>query len=308
MKSSILGQFQNPTLIDFKSSYVYHPHFKRVLKAFEKALCFSCSDEFESVAVSGATGVGKSTVCRAFEEKLQAMLPANSDEKPVINITAKTFTTAKGFYSSLLFELGAVNSTSGTTEDMRKRLVKLFHEKGVIMIILDEFQDLFECKSTQSALLTANFYKGFMKEMKIPVVISGTEVVAELLKINRQFQRLYNLYELPGFNMRSHQAIEYFSKFVAELMKNAPLPLAFEFKGVALKRLYLATEGSLALIKKLATEAIYVALENGQEELDLYAFAQAFKRYFIQRQEEIGLNPFEEDRIKVNRVFQKVAV
>ncbi|CAG20033.1 TniB family NTP-binding protein [Photobacterium profundum] len=305
MKSSVLAQFQNQSLIEFKSSQVHHPHFKAVFRIFEKALCFSGLDEFESVAISGATGVGKSTVCRAFRDKLQKQVPGNSDEMPVLYLTAKTITTEKGFYSSLLFELGAVSPSKGTAEHMRIRLSRILRERGVIMIILDEFQDLFECKTGQSALKTATFYKGFMKEMRIPVVISGTEVVADLLKMDRQFQRLYNLCELPMFSMKNNNAVDYFSKFVTELMKKSPLRLEFEFKTIELRRLFLATEGSIAMIKKLTTEAIFVAQRADQDSLDLYSFCRAFQLYFVQRHQEIGLNPFSADADKLNRLFRK---
>lgn len=305
MKSSILEQYRDQSLIDFKSSCVQHPHFKAAIAFLKKALCFSGDHEFESVAITGPTGVGKSTVCRVFKQQLQSQIPSNSDELPVIYITTKTITTPKSFYSNLLHELGALKPDFGTADLMRTRLKTLLVERGVIVIILDEFQDLFECKATTEAVRTANFYKGFMKEMKIPIVISGTEEVANLFKINRQFRRLYNVYELPNLNMNSPQSSEYFRIFIQHLMKNCPMHVAVEFRGIDLERLYLATEGSIAMVKKLATEALLVAKENEAEALELSAFSSAFSTYFRYRYKEIGINPFNAKKPEIKALMRR---
>ncbi|WP_299021902.1 TniB family NTP-binding protein [uncultured Photobacterium sp.] len=291
-KSSVLANYRNDVQLGFKATKVEHPHYKLAKECLVKAIGFSGTDEFESVAISGPTGVGKSTLCRAFRDEVNGQVPPNSDELPVVVITAKNITTHKSFFSALLYELGDINPTKGTSEEMRIRLRVLLKGRGVLMIIIDEFQDLFEEVSGPKAMKTASFYKGFMKETQIPVVIAGTESVEYVLQVDGQFQRLYNLYRLPSFSIDTQQGTEYYQYFVEKLMKRSPLPSSVTFEGKMLERLFLATNGSMALLKKLITEAIHVAQKRDCMELTKVVFAEAFSSYFGLRETQLGINPF----------------
>ncbi|PSW18673.1 hypothetical protein C9I94_24410 [Photobacterium swingsii] len=292
MKSSVLAKYRNDVQLGFKATKVEHPHYKLAKECLVKAIGFSGTDDFESVAISGPTGVGKSTLCRAFRDEVNSQVPLNSDELPVVVITAKNVTTPKSFFSALLYELGDIEPTKGTSEDMRIRLRILMQGRGVLMIIIDEFQDLFEGYTGEKAFKTAMFYKGFMKETLIPIVIAGTESVEHVLQVDGQFHRLYNLYRIPSFSIDTQQDTEYYKYFVDKLMKRSPLPSSVVFEGKMLERLFLATSGSMALLKKLITEAIHVAQKRDCTELSKEIFADAFSSYFKLRETQLGFNPF----------------
>ncbi|MBY5946011.1 ATP-binding protein [Photobacterium rosenbergii] len=305
MKSSVLAKYRNDVQLGFKATKVEHPHYKLAKECLVKAIGFSGTEQFESVAISGPTGVGKSTLCRAFRDEVNSLVPPNSDELPVIVITAKVVTTPKSFFSALLHELGDIEPTKGTTEDMRIRLRILLEGRGVLMIIIDEFQDLFQEYTGDKAFKTAMFYKGFMKETLIPVVIAGTESVEHVLQVEDQFHRLYNLYRLPGFSIDTQQETEYYQYFVNKLMKRSPVPSSVSFEGKMLERLFLATNGSMALLKKLVTEAIHVAQKRNCMELTKESFADAFSSYFKLRETQLGINPFLATNQQLNRKLKR---
>lgn len=303
--SSVLANYRNDVQLVFKSTKVEHPHYKLAKECLVKAIGFSGTDEFESVAISGPTGVGKSTLCRAFRDEVNGQVLPNSDELPVIVITAKVVTTPKSFLSALLYELGDIEPTKGTTEEMRVRLRVLLKGRSVLMIIIDEFQDLFEEATGPHAMRTASFYKGFMKETQIPVVISGTESVEHLLQVDGQFRRLYNLYRLPSFSIDTQQETEYYTFFVDKLMQRSPLPSQVNFEGKMLERLFLATDGSMALLKKLITEAIHVAQKRESNALTKAVFTEAFSSYFRLREMQLGFNPFLATTQQLNRKLKR---
>lgn len=144
---------------------------------------------------------------------------------------------------------------------------------------LDEAQDLYISKGVKTRNDVVNTLKSLMNDKDWPVglVLSGTPDLIEMINSDVQLKRGIDVVHLGAVSWISHEpeVTEIFTEFVG---KSGLAPSGELQQGVFLKRLVHAGGNEFGLIIEMCLSGIEEALYNGDTQLRLAHFAEAFRR------------------------------
>lgn len=262
-------------------------------------LGFAYSDakaEAEGIAIVGESGTGKTTLIRHFAEKHPPVRTESGLEVPVLMASTPSAPTPKALAGTLLAAMGAVDADQGTELQRTYRLKRLIIEAKTRIIVLDEFQHIFDRGRHKVMHTVADWIKLLMDGTQATVVICGLPTALTVINSNEQLARRFMApIQLPRFcwsnQDQRNEFLDILGSFSDELTQVFDMP-QLDTDEMAF-RLYLASGGLLGYLSKLLRQLLRHASTNRKVVLTLADFDNAHKEAIWLQQKGLDLpRPF----------------
>ncbi len=275
------------------------PQFKRITDKMRE--CHERSkytSEPRCLLVTGDTGYGKTTLAKHYAKDFPKATNGEGTVIRVLRSSIPSSASIKSMASWLLQDMGDPLPERGTTSSITMRLCRLIKACKVELIILDEFQHLIDRETEQVLITSADWLKSILNETGVPIVLMGMPWSVSILEAvgNDQLRRRFApRMELKPFGWSNAAEQKEFIKFLMVLEKALPLKKESNlYSGDMPLRLFCATQGVMANLKRLISRAVENALERESEKINIDLLALAYDV-------ELGLgipgsvNPFRTD-------------
>lgn len=267
-------------LEDFEEQYIPFPPFVAAKNAIEANLqLFREAGLTRNMLVLGESGTGKSCLCRWLLQQHPSQELVDRTKVDVLFATVPPASTIGGLAGVLLQAIGDRDPFRGTVANMTARLVKLCHECGVEMILLDEAQHLQDRGTTKTHYLVGDWLKTLIDQVGVPTVMLGLPRLELLLQTNEQIRRRFSRRIRLAMGQGDEHSVETEClQLFLSLASHIPLPVVvhpYSSQEIG-ERLYYACDGRVAYIKKLLFTALRRALETGRDAIEMDMLEQAF--------------------------------
>lgn len=270
-----MNNIQTNEITKFERSVCWHDDFQDTQDAIEKLLTYS-GRKPKARLLKGKPGTGKTlSAVTAMDALHQESSTDALTTKPTIYINVSLVNSPGQLLSAILEQLGDINPYRGEQPQKVKTIIRLFKEKGVKLVIIDEFQDILPKSRIQPSSKIYRFLKGFMDECGVPFLLLGTENSERFLEVDDQIRtRFLPTQELLPFSCLSEIEKLRFALIIESILFELPrktkgLLFTEDYvdedgnEAIRLKpnhnmlyRLNLATSGLMRVIVNLFTECI----------------------------------------------------
>lgn len=279
----------------FDEQYIPFPPFVAAMNAIEANLqMFRETGVATHMLVTGEAGTGKSSLCRwlALQHPRRVLPERNLIEVLITSVPPSA--SISSVASAMLRSLGDPFPEKGTVTVMTTRIITLCRSCGVALLLFDESQHLHDRGNTKTHYMVGDWLKHLIDELGVPTVLLGLPRVEKLLQINDQLRRRFSSRRRLALGQSSIESIEteclqLFLSLVSLIdVPVSSKPYSAQEMG---ERLYFASDGRVAYIKKLLFAALRQALELDIDVIDPPMLEKAFTDEIWW--EGIGkLNPF----------------
>lgn len=259
------------------SIHLTYPRFMRALAQIEQFMSTSrFGGDARGFLLTGEAGVGKTSLLNALESRHVRSDPADGRRIPVVHASITGPATIKGVAQDLLVGLGVKNPARDASVHSRtERIVELFSQCGVEMLIMDEFQHLAGTAKNNTAVVS-NWVKSMMNKSTATFLLAGIPETVDILTSNSQLNSRFPYHiKLRPFNWRDDE--EEFCNFLGGLEKafadDMPIRLT---AGDLPQRLLLASNGFLRPLMTLLRETLSIAILKNRDECGFEDLADRF--------------------------------
>jgi hypothetical protein len=214
---------------------------------------------------------------------------------PILRVSVPVRPTIKGLAEEILLALGDPNPGKGTVSSMTSKIVTLVREVKTIAMMVDEFQHFYDKEKHKVMHDVADWFKVLVDRCQIALITSGLQSSQSVLNLNEQLAgRFMAPIFLPRFDWNN---VEQREEFIAILeafqtgLAKYDLPqldsddMAFRF--------YCASGGLIGYIAKILRKAVWNAVEDGRQQIELKDFARAWEEAIYRDEAKLDLpNPF----------------
>lgn len=282
----------------FDQQYIPFPPFVAAKNAIKANLqMFRETGVASHMLVTGEAGTGKSSLCRwlALQHPLRVLPERNVVELLITSIPPAA--SIASIATTMLGALGDPHANVGTVSQKTHRVVTLCRGCGVEMLLFDEAQHLHDRGDTKTHYMVGDWLKHLIDELAVPTVLLGLPRLENVLQVNDQLRRRYSSRRRLAVGQSDTNTIEteclqlYLSLTSLIDMPVSSYPYSAEEMGV---RLYYASDGRVAYIKKLLFASLRSAIEKDLDGIDAPMLESAFTNEIWW--EGVGkLNPFNPD-------------
>jgi GTPase SAR1 family protein len=258
----------------------------------------------DCLLITGASGAGKTRLCERYVKDFPRRRVEKQTEDgikrvtivPVLFVTCPTKATEKSLAEILLRELGDSEAHKGTLTTQTLRFCSLAKECEVELIIIDEFQHLWDRDGEVIRRNVANYVKEIIIRTGKPMILVGMPSSKEILDDNPQLNRRFKRASLdplmwdPTPQKGSEKPVSEFKAFLSLLDDGLPLKRSNLADETIAKAFHDATGGVVDRIMRIIHMATAIALEDGLEKLDMKILSEAYEIEF--RPESPEDNPF----------------
>lgn len=282
-------------LRQFDERYIPFPTFVAAKDAIESNLqLFRESGLATHMLILGEAGTGKSSLCRWLLEAHPRLCLLERDRIEVLCVTIPPAATILGIADAILLAFDDPWHQRGTITAKTSRIVTLFGACGVELVLFDESQHLQDRGDTRTHYLVGDWFKDLIDRIGVPTVMLGLPRLEDLLQTNEQLRRRFSRRIRLSLGQSETDTIqtECLQLFLslASLLEMPVTARPYGAQEMGL-RLYYASDGRVAYIKKLLFSSLRRALEMDFDGID----AELLERAFTDEVwwEGIGkLNPF----------------
>lgn len=279
----------------FNAEYIQFEVFQKAFTAIEDNLrLYRETGVTENLLVLAESGCGKTSLCRLIQERYPRYALPERDVIPILIVSVPPIASLSSLVETMLAALGHPTPHLGNSVRKTATFIALAKACGIEMILFDESQHLHDRGQVKSHYLVSDWLKQLIDALKIPIVFLGLPRTESLLIVNEQLRRRFSKKIFLSLD-RHH--IEDLSKqclqMLLSLSQNFPVRIEVgeygweEFS----TRLYFATDGRVAYIKKLMANTLKFALQAGFDEVGLADFEMVYQQE-IWWEAEGELNPF----------------
>lgn len=259
---------------------VWHTSFKTALASFDRS--FQLSKEFNTPAglrVFGPSGSGKSTVIGYFRDSLPKFDLIEPGMGAITIDTPKSPQLGDVIESVLIaLEYPFASVTKDTIHIKRDLSVKALLRKGTRIVALDEAHNLFPANSARlngEGTPVTVYLRHLSDKAKVAICLAGGPALERLESLDRYLaSRCKTPAQLADFPLDG----EWLGIVKTFIEKCKTFDLKFLAEPEQQRPLFQATEGNLRALKILLIEAVLVAVDAGQQQLDKGCMAIAFQR------------------------------
>jgi len=181
-----------------KGIWVQYPLANELIYLLEELLEQPKRPRMEGRTIIGPTGNGKTSILQEFKD-LQRKKSNRSEEDfhEIIYVESPKTPSVKSLYIEILSECGTPEAAkSGNTEQLKLKVIRLFEDLKIKMLIIDEIHDLLTAKSDRILTQCLNALKGLSNRLQIPIILIGTEKAEEVIKRDSQVLSRYPIIHL----------------------------------------------------------------------------------------------------------------
>jgi hypothetical protein len=304
----------------FDEEYIPFPPFVAAGRAIETNLAlFRETGIAQNLLVLGESGTGKSSLCRWLGQKYPRFALFDRDVLPLLIVFVPPAATISGMVEAMLHALGDPLPASGTVSAKTARVITLCRACRVEMILFDEAQHIHDRGQSTTHYMVGDWLKSLIDHVGVPTVFLGLPRLEQLLQVNEQLRRRFSRRIRLALGQSETDTIhsECLQLFIS-LGTCLPIPLSCGDSGWGElgMRLYYASDGRVAYIKKLLASALRRALETEAKEIGPSLLEHAFtdelwwegvgrlnpfNPAFEFRRLDRGNEPFERGAYKVRR-------
>lgn len=279
----------------FDEEYIPFPPFVVAVNAIKANLeLFRKTGIAQHLLVLGEAGTGKTSLCLWLEQQYPKYVLPDRDVTPVLIVSVPPAATLPSMASAILEKLGDPASSTGTISMKTSRVIMLCRACRVEMILFDEAQHTYDRGQATTQYMVGDWLKSLIDQTGVPTVFLGLPRLEQLLQVNEQLRRRFSrrlrlaLGQSDKVSIHS-ECLQLFRSLGSCL--SIPLTCgAYGWDELGM-RLYYASDGRVAYIKKLLAGALRLALETVIEEIDPPLLERVFTHEIWW--EGIGkLNPF----------------
>jgi len=281
----------------FDEEYIKFPPFLKALEAMEDSIAlFRSTGIAQHLLVLGESGTGKSSLCHLLGHKYPRMRHDEYDVCPVLYVPIPPAATISGVASAMLDNLGDEWPTIGNTTEKMARIEHLHRKCGVELTLFDEAQHLHDRGQAATHYMVGDWIKSFIDKTGRPSVFLGLPRLEQLLQINEQLRRRFSRRLRLALGQSDELSVHEESlQLFLSLGQALPIPLdfqCFETPQMA-KRIFYATDGRVAYVKKMLGSALRLASRTHCTLIDAQVLEDVFT-YEIWPEGIGALNPFNE--------------
>lgn len=276
-----------------RGAVIEHPIFTRAIREIARLhMRGKVSGVSEGMLLVAQTGSGKTTVLKYYENRF----PRHEDEYvtkiPVLRIDTPESPTVKSFAEAILYAMKDPAADSGTTLIKTNRIVHLFKQCGVELLLIDEFQHFYDGQRKAECKRVSDWLKNLINKVDIPVILAGLPRAISIVNSNPQLRRRFGAphYLKPfGFETKNEQMN--FRAILKNIQDGLPVSSVDLSEANLAQRFYYATHGLLDYVVKIIDDAVSRRRSDQKTPLTQYDFAKAFKRT-VWLDAPDSLNPF----------------
>ncbi len=261
-----LTALQMEQLSTFSDCMVMHTQVQIIFDDFDELrLNRHFHADPQCMLLTGDTGVGKSHLINHYKKKVLATQSYSRECMPIL--ISKISNGLDATLIQILFDLELFGSSQrkkrGFNTDLKRKLVNSLIKARVELLIINEFQELIEFKSTQERQLIANSLKFISEEARVPIVLVGMPWAEKISEEPQWASRLVRRRKLEYFSLQNGR--EYYQRYLMGLARYMPFDKAPKLQGKhTAVALFAATLGENRALKHLLLESLKIALINNE--------------------------------------------
>jgi energy-coupling factor transporter ATP-binding protein EcfA2 len=229
--------------------------------------------------ITGVAGSGKSTIRKQYAMNYPLRETDEGTAIPVLHLELPAQPTIKNVAERILLELGDPLFMRGSAEAMTSRIVTLFRNCRVELVILDEFQHFIDHSSEKIETRVADWLKHLVNITKVPFVLMGLRRCQRILQSNEQLRRRFSRQiALEPFGISDKRSRRIFDGLMRSIWTNLPVPpeLGIMSDGDLLDRIHFATYGLMGYIMTLVSTSVEIVLDEKRPSIDQDVLSRAF--------------------------------
>lgn len=279
----------------FTSEYLQFPPFVSAFNEIDRLVqLYRQTSVAQHLLVTGESGTGKTTLCKALVERYPRATLPERDVVPVLVVPIPPAATIASVAEAMLARLGDPAPTTGTTSAKTARAARLARACGVELLMFDEANHIQDRGQSPTQYMVEDWLKGLMDDVQVPTVLLGLPRVEDLLRVNEQLRRRFTRRLQMALGQDPDNSIEtQCLRLFTSLTPSLPVPFnkgATTWSELAY-RLHAATDGRVAYVKSLLIGAIRLVFEREVSEITLAELETAFTAE-VCPQGVGALNPF----------------
>jgi hypothetical protein len=279
----------------FNAEYIQFEVFQKAFIAVEDNLTlYRQTGIAENLLVLAESGCGKTSLCRLIQERYPRYTLPERDVIPILIVPVPPIANLTSLVETMLATMGHPAPHLGNLARKTYAFITLAKACGIEMIMFDEAQHLHDRGKTYSHYLVSDWIKQLIDALTIPIVFLGLPRTESLLMVNEQLRRRFS--KKIFLSLEKHHTKDLNKQCLQMLLslgQTFPLTIVAgdygwdEFS----TRLYYATDGRVAYIKKLMANSLKYALELGLSAVGPLDFETVYKQE-IWCEAVAELNPF----------------
>lgn len=249
-----------------KERWIGYPVTKSILNQLEDLLSYPKRSRMPNLLIIGETNNGKTTIARNFLQKFPAFIeaPDKSVVCPVLYLQAPPVADEGRFYSAIIQRFAAPYRTSDRIEKKMNQALTLMQKSQVKMLIIDEFHHILAGNgSKQRAMLNTIKYMG--NELMIPIVGIGTKDAFVAIQSDPQLSNRFDHAYIPKWHMdKDYLSLLASLEYILPLKNKSNL-----IEEHTAQKILVLSDGAFGEIYRLLTELAVLAIQNGEEKINL---------------------------------------
>lgn len=243
--------------------------------------------------ITGPSGVGKSTVVKAYQSLFQREHQPGRTYIPVLRVSVPPSPTSRSLAGAILLALGQKNAHRGTAPEKTDKIYELFPPCGVEMLLFDEFHHLFYAPTLNAFRDVTDWLKNFLEATKVGMAGCGLSAAEAVVNSNEQLARRFSArIPITPFAFDQTEDFQEFRGILKAFESLLPLPVEVPlYEANLARRFHVGSYGLLDYVVKILEGGVAAATSAGLERLDLPAFAAGFRNR-VWRDVPDRLNPF----------------
>ena len=241
--------------------------WKPVMKAILNIFNQPSRKRADNLCVYGNTDTGKTTCFDKIIPSFQRMKKLHGYE--IVQVTCFTNMTVAGFYKAILDKINFNYRRSDNIADLERRLTNALVEKGVKILIFDEFSNI-SFMNSQERNLFLKALRNIPTHTKIPIIVIGTQRVLDLLSEDSETNNRYEKIEFPRFSLANGKWKELqliIATLDSYLLETTKIVSDFSTNGKLIEKLYLESKGKMGSIIKIYERVVHITIEGGYKKL-----------------------------------------
>ncbi|MEX3669394.1 TniB family NTP-binding protein [Paraburkholderia phenoliruptrix] len=279
-----------------RNTLIEHPAFALGISAIRR--CHRMGrfglEEPGCLLIMGVSGSGKSTLRKEYARHHSRRETDEATVIPVLHLELPAQPTIKNVAERILLALGDPLFARGSAEAMTARIVTLFRNCRVELVILDEFQHFIDHSREKVETKVADWLKHLINATRVPFVLMGLHRCQRILQSNEQLRRRFSRQiTLEPFGVADRKARRIFDGLLRSIWGCLPVKCSPELSngGDNVERIHFATYGLIGYVMTLVAASVEIVLEDGRPAIDRDVLAKAFSQS-IWPEGRGCLNPF----------------
>lgn len=279
----------------FDEEYIPFPPFVAAVNAVEANIAlYRETGLAQHLLVLGDSGTGKSSLCRWVSEKYPRTVLLDRDLVSSLVVAVPPAATISSVAEAMLLRMGDPAPAIGSVSSKTSRVITLCRACRIEVVLFDEAQHIHDRGRVATHYMVGDWLKNLIDEMGVPTVFLGLPRLEHLLQMNEQLRRRFSKRLRLALGQSDTETIE------AECLQlfvtlGSCLPMGLSTGDYSWpemgQRLYYASDGRVAYIKRLLASALRHAMETDASQIG----PPQLERVFTEEVwwEGIGpLNPF----------------